>query len=587
MYNLLTRFYLLLFLSINSLSVFAYSYGDPTNSEQFFLELLNRARANPTTEAERLDIADAINEASLPALAFNSQLSQAAGDNSGLTYIQRVENAGYEYQSIQESTATYSFSFSVRPPFNQAPSASEPYKNLFKNPNDRANILSSNFKEMGIRFSSNLIGGGIGVQSNLTAIFASSSNESRGFILGVIYSDRDKDGFYSVGEGIADVQITVVETGEQTLTASAGGYALPLNAGEYNLEFSHPKFQITQTISLADNNVKIDIINPVPYITGYVFNDGESLKDVQITVVETGEQTTTDSSGYYDLALASGHYTLEFSHEKLDKITRNVDVENSNINMNVLEGKPEPGLLTTTANAIEIAQSSAILTVEVQPSSSDSVYFQYGLSSSYGKEASPNIEIGNLQCGTLYHYRAAYLSRTFYSAALYDTTIEYGNDKTFTTLPCVVCDTPPISTQTCNDAGCVWSTLTELDTDIESDTCNYIPIDRFRDVDGNLWKNPVRYFDASNYSQSDGTPFDTTQFAPLSYQNAIEGLFQIRHACQASWYSGQKDLDWIPANIVGAINYCAYPDKISEVVTLLREVANQLACENNLPECNP
>ena len=77
----------------------------------------------------------------------------------------------------------------------------------------------------------------------------------------------------------------------------------------------------------------------------------------------------------------------------------------------------------------------------------------------------------------------------------------------------------------------------------------------------------------------------TVQFAPNSYQNAIEGFFQIRHACQASWYSGKKDLGWISPNIVGAIHYCVYPEDIQGMVTLLRETANQLACENNLPEC--
>src|SRR5205807_3031727 len=31
-----------------------YSIGDPTNEEQYYLELINRARANPTAEGNRL-----------------------------------------------------------------------------------------------------------------------------------------------------------------------------------------------------------------------------------------------------------------------------------------------------------------------------------------------------------------------------------------------------------------------------------------------------------------------------------------------------------------------------------------------------
>ncbi|MCK5524437.1 MAG: hypothetical protein KAI83_15000 [Thiomargarita sp.] len=142
---------------------------------------------------------------------------------------------------------------------------------------------------------------------------------------------------------------------------------------------------------------------------------------------------------------------------------------------------------------------------------------------------------------------------------------------------------PPTSTQVCGAEGCTWSYLPEALTDGD---CAYIPIDRFRADDGNLWHNPLRFQPSGVFSHSDGTQYDATQFAPGSYQNAIEGFFQIRHACQASWYNGAKDLGWVPANVVGAIQYCVYPENIQEVVNGLRAVANQLACENNLPECN-
>jgi len=79
--------------------------------------------------------------------------------------------------------------------------------------------------------------------------------------------------------------------------------------------------------------------------------------------------------------------------------------------------------------------------------------------------------------------------------------------------------------------------------------------------------------------------FDATRFEPNWVMNAIEGLFQVRYACQASWYSGAKDLDWIPANIVGAIEYCTYPDKIPEVVNHLRAVADNLACTGGMESC--
>jgi hypothetical protein len=131
----------------------------------------------------------------------------------------------------------------------------------------------------------------------------------------------------------------------------------------------------------------------------------------------------------------------------------------------------------------------------------------------------------------------------------------------------------------CLTDGCAWSRLPDPPQ-------GNIPIDRFRAGDGDLWKNPVRFQSPGGIYNSGTNQFDATQFAPAPYKNAIEGFFQIRYACEADWYSGAKDLPWVPANVVGAIEYCVYPDNIQEVVNNLRAVADKLACENNLPECN-
>jgi hypothetical protein len=134
----------------------------------------------------------------------------------------------------------------------------------------------------------------------------------------------------------------------------------------------------------------------------------------------------------------------------------------------------------------------------------------------------------------------------------------------------------------CIKGGCVWSLPPEPDF-----TQGQIPVDRFRHEDGKLWNNPVRnqpqktdFFDSSGANK-----YQADHFAPEWYKNAIEGFFQIRHACQASWYSGAKDMDWIPSNVIGAIEYCVYPEKISEIVNSLRAVANSLACEGGIEKC--
>jgi hypothetical protein len=138
--------------------------------------------------------------------------------------------------------------------------------------------------------------------------------------------------------------------------------------------------------------------------------------------------------------------------------------------------------------------------------------------------------------------------------------------------PSTTSSTPePIPTCIGNECGEVWSLAPE-----PSDTQGYTPIDRFRSDDGNLWKNPLRFQALGGFPNS---------FAPAPYKNAIEGFFQIRYACEASWYSGAKDLPWIPANVVGAIEYCVYPDNIPEVVNHLRTTADKLACEGGMEVC--
>jgi hypothetical protein len=109
----------------------------------------------------------------------------------------------------------------------------------------------------------------------------------------------------------------------------------------------------------------------------------------------------------------------------------------------------------------------------------------------------------------------------------------------------------------------------------------YIPIERFRSDDGNLWQTPLRF----QPSVVPNGSFDATQFTPEASKHAIEGFFQIRYACEASWYSGAKDLAWIPANVIGAIEYCVYPANVAEVINYLRSTANSLACSAGLEPC--
>ncbi|MCA9519282.1 MAG: hypothetical protein KC635_30310, partial [Myxococcales bacterium] len=56
--------------------------------------------------------------------------------------------------------------------------------------------------------------------------FANRKGVAR-FVGGVVYVDRDGDGFYSVGEGVGGVKVTASD-GASATTWKSGGYALEL-----------------------------------------------------------------------------------------------------------------------------------------------------------------------------------------------------------------------------------------------------------------------------------------------------------------------------------------------------------------------
>src|SRR5690606_23597826 len=121
-----------------------YSIGEPTDAEQHYLELINRARANPQAEAQRfretddpdilaayqsfgvdldLMVAQFATLSPAPPLAMNPQLTVAArrhtadmaanefqghGGSDGSTGGTRAQEAGYFYSSLAENVFAYS-----------------------------------------------------------------------------------------------------------------------------------------------------------------------------------------------------------------------------------------------------------------------------------------------------------------------------------------------------------------------------------------------------------------------------------------------------------------------------------------------
>jgi RHS repeat-associated protein len=260
-----------------------YSYGDPTPAEQAHLEALNRARLDPSAEAERLGIdlneglpAGTISSSPAQPLTFNAQLHHAAllhsqdmidqgyySHNSldGRTPYDRIAEAGYPCPLVGENIAAcmdYA-------PIDEVGALLEFHNRIFldagvEGRGHRINMLSDGYKEVGLAAAIGTCEG-YPYCYRFTCDFGSSSHQPNAFLLGVVYEDQNGDGIYTAGEGVGNVEILIVESGASTTTASAGGYGLPLSPGSYTVEASLPDGRlVTRAITMTAQNVKVDFL---------------------------------------------------------------------------------------------------------------------------------------------------------------------------------------------------------------------------------------------------------------------------------------------------------------------------------------
>jgi hypothetical protein len=282
---------------ISGLDVSPYSHGEPTPEEQYMLELINRARANPPAEGLRLqttndpdilsaysyfqvDLAEVVTDFAgylpRPPLAFNANLIASARGHSqdmavndfqghtgsnGSTLTSRIEAAGYTgWNALAENVYAYAKNiFYGHAAFNVdwgVPSLGH-----------RLNIM--NFSASGPVYTE--IGIGIVAETSpskgvgplvVTEDFGTRAGAQR-FVVGVIYKDDDRDGFYSIGEGIAGILVSTSQ-GNYAYTSASGGYAIPLtsSSGSITVRAEGAGLGAAQErpVALAGNNVKADFV---------------------------------------------------------------------------------------------------------------------------------------------------------------------------------------------------------------------------------------------------------------------------------------------------------------------------------------
>lgn len=273
-----------------------YSHGDPTDEEQYMLELINRARANPDSEGIRLQTttdanitqsykywqsptpaqvgADFHTYPAKPPLAFNAKLITAArGHDQKMIQVDsqyhvgpdgdpgsRISNAGY---NVTGGWGENVFAFGNTDIWYDHAT----FQIDFGNPSlgHRHNIMNFDagdilFTEVGL----GIVHGGSGYPHVGTVLTTQDyGNRPERFILGVVYVDANHNGMYDPGEGISGITITASGGQYSAMTSTSGGYAIPYSgSGSVMVTASGSSIggSIQQTIQFSGDNVKVDFI---------------------------------------------------------------------------------------------------------------------------------------------------------------------------------------------------------------------------------------------------------------------------------------------------------------------------------------
>lgn len=244
-----------------------------TDAEQYMLELLNRARLDPLGEAKRQGTAlntglpssmnGKIDGNPKQVLAPLEALDKAATGHSqwmadtntfshvgkgGSAYDDRILAAGYE-KSYYGWALGENLSYGAGIGTATERAMQVHFNTLWNSPDHRYNMMQERYREIGIAEV-------YGKADFVTLDFGLASE--RAWVTGVAYTDRDRDGFYSIGEGQSGLAFTILKGNAET-TGSTGGYALSAKArSELTLQIGG---DIAVGVDLGKGNVKVDLVN--------------------------------------------------------------------------------------------------------------------------------------------------------------------------------------------------------------------------------------------------------------------------------------------------------------------------------------
>lgn len=261
--------------------------ADFTAYEQLLLELMNRARLDPATEAGRLGIglndglaAGTITATPKQPLAGNTLLVEASRGHSGYmiatdtfdhqgigdgTPTSRMQNAGYTFTGSWANGENIAW-VGTTGAVDELGFVRQIADNLFRSPHHRENILEGYFREAGTGIADGTYNAS-GVTYN--AVMATENFATSGpalYVTGVAIGDANKNNFYDIGEGRGGISVNITTGGladGSAVTSNAGGYSAAVSSGTHLVKFSGGDLlaDVSVTVAAGTSNVKVDLLD--------------------------------------------------------------------------------------------------------------------------------------------------------------------------------------------------------------------------------------------------------------------------------------------------------------------------------------
>lgn len=257
-----------------------YDHGDPTDAEQYLLELVNRARADPAAEAARfnIDLNEGLDPGTLspspkPPLALTRFLLKAAREHgqwmidtdmfghagkNGSSPGERMQQAGYQGGTAESEALALVYSTG-----DVKTAVPEAHENLFvdKDQPGRGHrkiiLLERDEIGTGVRFGE--------YQGEMVAMVVEDlitliSPTYAAFVVGVVHSTWPKYE-YAPGGGWKGFKVTLSKGDYYAVTSASGGYAIPIHnlSGPLTVTFEKGFWKSVQTVNVTKgDSIKVD-----------------------------------------------------------------------------------------------------------------------------------------------------------------------------------------------------------------------------------------------------------------------------------------------------------------------------------------